>query len=37
MSQRDQLRLSIFWILTMFGMGATLSSSDLARVMRCPA
>jgi predicted Na+-dependent transporter len=34
MSQLDPLLLAIFWILTMFGMGTTLSISDLAKVMR---
>ncbi len=36
MSDLDQLLLAIFLMLTMFGMGATLSLADFARVARRP-
>lgn len=36
MSEIDQLLLAVFLMLTMFGMGATLSLGDFARVSRRP-
>lgn len=37
MSQLDQLLLAVFLMLTMFGMGATLSLGDFSKVVRRPA
>lgn len=37
MSQLDQLLLAVFLMLTMFGMGSTLSLGDFSRVLRRPA